>query len=207
MPDWVKNIRQLISKNDLKKVFEVLLQKPILQSLYDEIIILKSNYEENEKNQRIGVLSNQESILELNKIKNSLLKILQQIQNLSKLQEDKPPSNIGFFDPIQLEHLLESKKNSNKFFMLIGISALVFGLVIVIAGFYSEEGLLQGAGIFTSAMSSLSFREFIKRREDIFFLARILDYLTKNKDKKVKEVYLDKLETMYWKKLESAILS
>lgn len=207
MPNQIENIRQLIAKNDLKKVFEELLQKTLTQSSRDEVIMLKSNFEDNEKKVRTGIISNQDSIIESNKVKNSLLGLIKNLEFTSSEKKDSPPSNVGFFDPIQLQLLIKSKKSSNNFYKIIGFTSLLMGILIVLVGFYNQEGLIKGAGVFTSAMSSFSFNEFIKRREDISFLVQILNYLQSNKDKKTKEVYLNKLETIYLKKLESAILS
>jgi len=197
MPNRIENIRLLISKNNLKKVFEDLLQQTLSQSLHDEVLILKSNFEENERKLRIGIITNQDSTIESNRIKNSLLEIIQQNEIWSSNEKERPPSNVGFFNPVQLKHLIKSKKSSNNFFKLIGFAALITGIALVFAGFYNQEGLMKGAGFFTSAMSSFSFKEFIKRREDISFLVQIIEYLEINKNNKVKEVYLKKLETMY----------
>lgn len=211
MPNRIKNIRDLIAKNELGKVFDELSKMAMKQQFIDELIVLKSNFEEARKKSRIGIESFQDLEVIQNRIKNSILGILREIENNTDSKKEKPPSNVGTFDPLQVQHLIDSQKSSINYYKFYGIGIFVIGILIIAIGFLFQEGVMKvvmniGGG-FVSSLSTLPIKEIVKRKENIGILLLILNQIKKVKSGEVQQVNIQKMEDLIWKKLEATFLA
>ena len=207
MQKLISNIQHLVAENELELVFEKLLQEKTPQSLHSELLILKSRFETNEQSNRIGIITYPEYNLELNRIKNSLLNLLEQLKSSKDLKNDSPPSNVGFFDINQLQIFANSKKKSIKFYLRSIFILLIFGIIIIVFGTFIEEVIIKGFGMFTSFFSGYPFSKFSKKKDDLDIINQVLNCLESCKDEKQKEVHLKKIESIFWKRFESVMLS
>ncbi|MFK8005506.1 MAG: COR domain-containing protein [Saprospiraceae bacterium] len=74
-----KEIRTLISENELAEVFDILLDELETSDWHNEVISLKSRWRNNKKQKRNGVISEEYFKLERNKINSALLELIDEL--------------------------------------------------------------------------------------------------------------------------------
>jgi hypothetical protein len=180
-------IRLLVSQDRLLDAFTLLNKYAITNSYKNELALLLGRLTRNNKKENLGVISNNESNLERNKISNSLLELAFKVFQVDSTKENPSKDSIGIDGKIDsLLTQMENLKDDYKKLLIQSDSKLHYSLTKNYKYGYIIFGMYEGQFIYAPQKDSVERTLSIDWKKTTLF-----------KDKR-NHRYTLKLKDLFW---------
>ncbi len=213
MEEELREIRILISNNELNSAFELLESIDLgRDEILNAIQTISASFMDLKRRERLNLLSFEDISIQKSKITNSLLELLSSIENSpQKSNNQKRSSKKRLINRGHIEILIKYQKSSIRYFLFYSCSLIAIGIIVIVIGVqFSSETMKTAMNIGGGLISSLSgfpIRELILRKGKIKTFEILAIQLNLSNDTNIYEDDQNRLNDLVWKIIEKTALT